>query len=134
MQIEIRHKRKKSSGGYTIIEVIVSLFIIAICLIIYGASANSVTLNRFTSHQDLARRVADSAMEDMRSYGYGNLPGSGPWSSPLLGKLPGGSAYLNVSDYNTDTKEVLITVTWAEPGQSQASSVTMVTLVNKNGI
>jgi hypothetical protein len=120
--------------GFTILEIPVSLFIIGVVLVIYAAASNTVVLNRHARHQDLAHRIATSEMEDLRDVGYDLLPPSGSFSNALLGSLPSSSANVNVADYNADTKQVDITVTWQEPGSDTVSTANLSTLITKNGL
>lgn len=124
----------KKQAGFGILEVPISLFIIAVMLLIYGAASNSMTLNRNSKEQDLGHFIAVSELEDLRALGYANLPASGAFSHPLLENLPGGTATLTVSDYNNDTKEVIVTVTWKDPGSFTIHSTVLTTLINKYGL
>lgn len=127
-------KINKKQSGFSIIEVPITLLIIAVMLIIYGAASNSVNLNRNSKDEDLANHIAVSEMEDLRSGGYAGVPVSGSFSHSLLNQLPSGSASLTSSDYNSDTKQVTVTVTWQEPGNTAAHNVSYTTLINKYGI
>ncbi len=120
--------------GFSILEVPITLFIISAVLLIYGAASNTVFLNRNSKDSDLAHYIAVSEMEDLRNLGYAGMPASGSFTHVLLGNLPGATANLVTSDYNADTKQVTVTVTWEEPGARNLHSVTFSTLVNKYGL
>lgn len=128
------NKIKKSISGFSILEVLITLFIIGVVLVIYGAASNTVLLNRNSNNSDLAHYIAVSEMEDLRNLGYDNLPVSGVFSHSLLGKLPEASATLTVSSYNSDTKEVTVTITWKDPRALNIRNVTFTTLINKYGL
>lgn len=127
-------KSRNSQTGFSILEVPIALAIIAVVLVIYGAASSSVNLNRNSRDQDLAHHIAVSEIEDLRNLGYAAIPASGPFTHPLLGNLPNAAASLTASDYNADTKQVNVTVTWEEPGSITLHSVSLTTLINKYGL
>ncbi len=127
-------RARDTTRGYTIIEVIISLFIIGVVLIIYSAASNTVILNRSTKFQEVALRIASAEMDTLRALPYNSLPSSGPFSDPLLSSLPSGTATLIVTAYNATTKEITATVTWREPGDSATKSVSLTTLITQGGI
>src|SRR5574340_742736 len=122
----------KNYGGFTIIEVLIALFIVGLTLIIFSVASNSVILNRETARRDIAHRIAASEMQDLRGTPYASLPPSGSFSSPLLPHLPEGQASRDVTDYNPDTRQVTVTVTWREPGSAAGQSLVLTTLITKN--
>ena len=124
----------RTKTGFSILEVPIALMIVAVMLLIYGAASNSVSLNSNSRHQDLAHFIAVSEMEDLRALGYDNLPASGGFSHPLLGNLPSSAAVLTVGDYNDNTKQITVKVSWQEPGRAAVHSVSLVTLINKYGL
>lgn len=127
-------KNPKIQDGFSLLEVPIVLAIIAVVLVIFVGASNSTILNRNSRDQDLAHQIAVSEMEDLRNLGYAGIPASGSFSHSLLTKLPNASAALTSGDYNTDTKQVTVTVTWQEPGSLVAHSVYFTTLINKNGL
>ena len=128
------HSKLFTQYGYSIIEVLISLFIVGMMLVLYSAASQSVVLNGNVRHQELAKDIAVTEMEDLRSAGYGALPASGAFTSPLLTTLPGGQASLTVNAYNANTKEVIVAVSWVEAGGSTTHTVTFDTLINQNGL
>lgn len=126
--------KQKSGAGFSLLEVPITLFIIAVVLLIYGAASNSVVLNRNSRHQDLAHYIAVSEMEDVRSLGYAGVPATGPFNHSLLSQLTGAAATVTTSDYNADTKQVTVTITWTEPGAATTRTVSLTTLINKYGL
>lgn len=126
--------KSKNQNGYSLLEIPISLFIIGLVLVIYSAASNAAVLNANARHQELAERIAVSEMEDLRAAPYNLLPGSGPVVHPLLSLLPGGTANLTVDTFNAATKRIDVTVTWKEPGNSSARTVSFTTLITKNGL
>ncbi|MCL5667146.1 MAG: prepilin-type N-terminal cleavage/methylation domain-containing protein [Patescibacteria group bacterium] len=124
---------RRRQKGYTIIEVVISLFIIGAVLVIYAAASNSIVLNRSVKYQELAHYIAVSELEDLQAAPFSSIPSSGPFSHSLLGQLPQGSANLEVSDYSAKVKQVKVTVGWQEPGRN-AHNVALTTLMVEGGI
>lgn len=126
--------KKNLQSGFSLLEVPISLFIIAVMLLVYAAASNTLMLNRNSREADLANYIAVSEIEDLRNTGYANLPASGAFIHPLLDQLPSGAATIAVTDYNNDTKEVVVTVSWKDPGSFAAHSAVLTTLINKYGL
>lgn len=120
--------------GFTIIEVVVSLFIFGIMLMVYVASANTVILNRHSKHKQTAYRIAASSIEQLRATSYASLPASGAISDSLLAELPNGTGTRTITTYNAKTKQVVSTVTWREPGSNQNRSFSLSTLITEGGV
>ena len=129
-----KNQGKKTQSGFSLLEVPISLFIIAVMLLVYAAASNTLMLNRNSREADLANYIAVSEMEDLRDAGYANLPASGPFAHQLLNQLPSGAAAIVVNDYNNDTKEVVVTVSWKDPGSFAEHSAVLTTLINKYGL
>jgi prepilin-type N-terminal cleavage/methylation domain-containing protein len=124
----------RKQQGFTVIEIVVSLFIFGMMLLVYIASANTVTLNRSSKNKQVAYRVAASTIEELRATPYANLPASYTISDPLLATIPSGAGTVNISIYNAKTKQVVSTVTWQDPGSSVTRSFSLTTLITQGGI
>ena len=126
--------KKNLQSGFSLLEVPISLFIIAVMLLVYAAASNTLMLNRNSREADLANYIAVSEIEDLRNTGYANLPASGAFTHPLLDQLPSGTATITITDYNNDTKEAVVTVSWKDQGSFAAHSAVLTTLINKYGL
>jgi hypothetical protein len=64
----------------------------------------------------VAHHIASAKIDELRQTAFDALPSSGPFSDPMLGELPDGSAELAVSDYLgvADMKRVEVNVSWRE--------------------
>ena len=124
---------KNKQSGLSIIEIPIALFIVGVTLLIYAASSNSAVLNKEARYQELANRIASSEMEDLRNDGYTNVPASGSFSNSLLSQLPSNSAVLTVSDYNADTKQVVVKVSWLS-ANGTTHNISLTTLITKSGL
>lgn len=119
--------------GFSFIEVIVTLFIVGVVLVLYQAAAGTMRLMKTAKSQEIALRVANNEIEKLRAGGYASLPTSGGFSDPQLSALSNGSGSLTVTAFNSDTKQVLVSIQWQNPGDSSARSVSLTTLVTKTG-
>ncbi len=108
----MRNKNSTHEGGYTIIEIVIGLLIVGLSLTIYQVSLNTVQLNKQAKYQDLALRIANSKIEELRAEPYSALPASGTFSHALLTDLPSGQGAMTVDTYNDGMKEVTVTVYW----------------------
>ena len=128
-----RHGLQNQLTGSSLIEVLVTLFIVGVMVVFYQAASRSALLTRIAKDEDLALRIATHELEGLRAGGYMSLPASGSFSDSLLSNLASSSAAMNVSDYNTKTKQVTVTVSWTESGSSGAHSVSLSTLITQTG-
>ena len=123
--------RRLRRGGFSLIEVIISIFIVGIMIYISNAILLGAPLIQSAKNQDIALKIAVNEIEGMRALGYTSLPTSGPFPNDLLASLPSGSGDIAISDFNIDTKKIIATVSWVERGVQK--SVSLSTLITKVG-
>jgi len=123
-----------NAGGYLLLEVAISLGIIAIFFILFQVAATTAILNRDVKHQDLALRVAQSQIENLRSLGYAALPTSSSFTDAQLSLLPDGQAVMVISEYNDKIKQAVVTVSWQESGSKNSHNVSLSTLISEGGL
>lgn len=123
----------KSSRGFSLIEVLVSIFIIGVMLILLQAVLRSNGLVKMSKNQGIALSIARNEIEILRIGGYDSLPASGSFSSDLLSTIPGAVTELVVDDYNTKTKQVTVQVSWKDSGATSSSTVLLSTLITQVG-
>lgn len=123
----------KFQRGFSLIEVMVCLFMIGVLLVLYAASLNIVAVTRKLRPENVAYHIATRQMETLRGISYDDLPVSGTISDPLLAQIPNGSGDFAVSDYPgyVNMKEVVVTVNWTDP---TAKQFVLKTLVGVGGI
>jgi prepilin-type N-terminal cleavage/methylation domain-containing protein len=126
--------KKQNQTGYTIIEVLISLFIIASIVLLFVAANQAFLLNRNARYRETAMRIANSQMNVLRNTAYNSLPASGTFSHPLLSTLPQGTANEILASYNNRTKEVTITVTWREATAAVTQTAVLTTLITQGGL
>ncbi|GAC1413685.1 MAG: hypothetical protein NVSMB66_6090 [Candidatus Doudnabacteria bacterium] len=128
------NKKPNQQKGFTLIEVVVSLFILGTVVIVYAAANNTLILNRIAKHQQLAYRIAANELESIRAQPYANIPPSGSFNDPLLSNLPAGSGNITVSVYDSKTKQIKATVNWAEYNTAVTKTVSVTTLITQGGL
>ncbi|OYV63687.1 MAG: hypothetical protein B7X03_00810 [Parcubacteria group bacterium 21-58-10] len=120
--------------GFTLIEVIVSIFILGILLMLLQSVIQSSVLVRTSKNESIALSIARNEIESVRAGGYTALPVSGPFSDSLLSTLPpAATATLTVSAYNAKTAHVTASVVWQDAGARASSTVSLSTLITQTG-
>ena len=123
----------QSSRGFSLIEIVVSLFIISVLLLLLLAVTRGAVLVRASSSQGVALSIVRNELESLRAGGYEALPTSGTFPNALVDALPQATTTLTVSDYNTKTKQVTVAVVWLEAGSTASSTVSLSTLITQTG-
>lgn len=118
--------------GFSLVEVVISIGVVGVTLAALGALISTVPVTRATHHADIALAIAQDELGTLRSGGYAALPASGAFAHALLASLPEGAGALAVSDYNDETKEVEVSVSWHDPGQN-VRTVSLTTLITETG-
>ena len=121
----------RSHKGFSLIEVLVTIALISVVLVMHYMIVNTNAAAQSSQYKDLALKIANHKIEDLRALGYSNLPVSGSFADSLLASLPTGTGALAVSNYNAQIKQVTVTVSWTDPVQG-ARSVALDTLISQN--
>ena len=124
----------KNNSGSTLIEVVISIALIAATFVIFQATANTVFLNRESKHRDLALRIAQTEMDGARALAFADLPTSSSFSNSLLGSLPQSQASRTVTTINSTTKQLVVLVSWREPTANDTSTINLTTLITTSGL
>ena len=127
-------KNSKFTNGFSLVEVLIAVFIVLILTTILLTTATTLTQTHFSNLQTIASKIASSEIETLRETSFASLPSSGPISDPNLTKLPSGTETLAISNYQSDSTIKLITVTvnWQVNGSPR--QLKMETLIHQNGI
>lgn len=123
---------RTSRAGFTLIEVIVTIFLVGIIAATYGSMVLMVSLTRNAQREDIALRIASEKLGVLRAGGYDSLPVSGTFTDPQMSSLPNGAGSISVSDLNAESKQVDVTVSWQDPGKA-TRSILMSTLIIETG-
>ncbi len=122
-----------SPRGFTLIEVIVSIFFVGIALIILQSIIRSDVLVQTSKDEGIALAIASDELEKLRINGYTSLPPSGSFSTSLMSTLPSATTTLVVNVYNAGTDQVTASVLWQEPGLTASSTISLSTLITQTG-
>lgn len=115
--------------GFTLIEVVVSIFIIGIIFVASAMLLHGVQSSRVTRNEDLALKIAGNEIEMLRAGGYATLPPSGsPFTDSSLASLASSTATVTTADYDAKTKRVAVTVSWVE-SDGATHAISLSTLV-----
>lgn len=123
----------RRTNGFTLIEALITIFIIGIAFLLYYSAMRNTYLSRDARDEEIALHIAAGKMEDLRAGGYAALPSSGSFSDSQLSSLPSSAASMTIADYNAQTKEVTVTVSWTEPAVGTSRNVTLSTLITNTG-
>jgi prepilin-type N-terminal cleavage/methylation domain-containing protein len=126
--------KKQNLRGYTIIEVLISLFIIASIVLLFVAANQAFLLNRNARYRETAVRIASSQLNVLRNTAYNSLPATGTFSHNLLSTLPQGTANQTITSFDSRTKEVRITVTWREATAAVTQKAELTSLITQGGL
>lgn len=126
------HAGMHAPRGYSLIEVVIALFIVGVIIVLSTAMLRAAPLTKRASSEQIALKIAENEIETLRAVGYSSLPASGAFTDSLMTSIPSGSGTIAISDFNSTTKQVGVTVSWQNPNAS-TTSITLTTLVAKVG-
>jgi prepilin-type N-terminal cleavage/methylation domain-containing protein len=126
-------KKQNSNSGFSLLEVLVTLFFIGLILVLYQSALGKLRLIRYVENEEIALRVASNKIENLRAGGYDALPSSGSFSDSQLNALSSSSANMTITDFNATTKTVVITIEWQQPPSMSVKNVSLTTLITKTG-
>lgn len=127
-------KNAALQSGFTLIEVVVTIFIVVLMLVFYASSFTSNQLEKIQEHKDIVLRVINQKMASIRAGGYSNAASSaGTFTDTQLSTLTRYSASTTVSDYNANIKEVTVGVSWIDASSTLYLGETTL-LVNSGGL
>ena len=126
-------KLKKTQAAYTIIEILVTIFVIGIGFFaIYSMFILSNSIIIRSHHTNQAYLIANQTIEKLRAQPFSAI--NNETTTEITSILPSGVITKNISAYNLDTslKQINITVSWAERGKT--ISVNIASLATPRGI
>jgi type II secretory pathway pseudopilin PulG len=141
-------RKKRSNGGFSIIEVLISAFVVGLTATLLGATFPTGDRSRLmASNESTAISIAQRQIEVLRSIGYSSLTqdrltglgviqvdgqtvdgfnfsnsNSGVNDSAFT-SLPNGRAYLKMTQVEIDLKEVIVTISWQDNGRTRTVRV-----------
>ncbi|HTL39257.1 MAG TPA: prepilin-type N-terminal cleavage/methylation domain-containing protein, partial [Methylomirabilota bacterium] len=120
-------KSINSDSGMSLIEVVITMFLLSVLLVFYVAALNTVAISRKQRYEDIAYHVANTQMEILRNTPFASLPPSNTFSDSQLSLIPSGAANYTISDYSgfTGMKEIVVTVAWNDGTSKQVDLKTL---------
>ena len=124
----------RTRNGFSLIEIVLSLFVILALITILLTTTATLRTSRNSNLRVTATQIASRQIENLRNTAYASLPanGSTTFSDANLTKLPNSTATQTFSDYGTDIKQVTLQVSWQESGVNK--NIKIDTLIYRNGI
>lgn len=137
-----RQRTKNNLPGFSLIEVVLSMFVILALISILFAASGTYRHSRNSQLQTIATKIASRKIEILRKTDYTAIPdlGTSSFSDSDLAKLPASTANLTVADYppscsptcSSDIKQITVTVNWTEGGV--VKTISEDTIISKNGL
>lgn len=126
-------KPGRNTGGFSLIEIVLSLFVILAIITILLTTSATYNTSRRSNLQGVAGKIATRRIETLRNTTFASVT-TGSFTDDELEKLQSSTATQTVSSYqeSADIKLATLVVSWAEGGVSK--SITMDTLIYKNGL
>jgi len=109
-----------------------SIAILSVAVVFATMVTGTIKTTRDATFENIAFRIADSKLAELRNGGYDALPASGPFSDSELASVPQGAASTTVTDLNTKMKEVMVGVSW-QSAEGTTRYVSLVTLITQSG-
>lgn len=124
--------------GFTLIEILLALFIIMAILTIFFAASSTYVSSRGTNLQGIAAKIASCEIEQLRKAAFSSLANGtvniAPPCDQDKSKLPQPQATRTLSDYSasSEIKLATIQVTWIENAANK--NIKMETLIYEFGL
>lgn len=127
--MEVRAREKRLSAGFTLIEIMLAVFVLALTGLVFAATVPTSQISRIkAAHTTYAINLAKQTIEEKRSAGYASLlPGTTEVTVPA--DLPGATQTTSITQYATNVKKVEVTIVWS--GYRQVGgTITLTTLIS----
>ncbi len=124
--------RTPRTRAFTLLEAVVAIGIVAAAFAFSVAAVTSFKGSEDAAAENVALRIANTKLAELRAGGESALPASGPFSSPELSVLANASASTTVTAWNTKTKQVTTAVAWSD-SKGRARYLAVTTLVTEVG-
>ncbi|MDH7482043.1 MAG: prepilin-type N-terminal cleavage/methylation domain-containing protein [Armatimonadota bacterium] len=122
-------RRLCKQDGFTLVEVLLVIFVLALTALILAAVFPSSQVSRIkAAHLSYAVSLAHQKVEELRSAGYSGVLVSPTVETPLP-ELPNGVQRITVSQYAPNIKKIEVSITWGGYRQVQGST-NLVTLIS----
>lgn len=126
---KISREKTTSKIGFSLLEVMLVLFIISVGFIFYLSLSQIAVLIGNVDHKTIAHQVASKKIESIKALTPQDWPQNGAFPDSLLNSLPQGQANLMISNFDPQgkLKKIQINVLWNERGaQKQYTLETLI--------
>lgn len=123
---------RKAVRGFTLIEMLVAVFIMSLAVGFVTIVTNAIKVTRDSTYESIAFRIAGSKLDELRAGGYAALPATGSFSAPELAELPQGTASTSITDWNAGTRQAVVGVSW-RGADNLDRVVSLTTLITQSG-
>ncbi|OGG40278.1 hypothetical protein A2118_02240 [Candidatus Kaiserbacteria bacterium GWA2_50_9] len=124
--------RSNNKRGFTLVEIIVALFIMSVGVVFATMVIGTMQVTRDSAFENVAFHIAENKLNELRAGGYAALPANGSFSDSQLTSLPQSLASTTITTLNAKTKQVATGVSWlGADGQTRVVSLT--TLIVESG-
>ena len=129
----VNHK-KINQKGFGILEVVITIFLIGVTLLLFQVVSNSVVLNKYNKYKEVALRVAEHQLQDLRTTPYGSLPASGSFNNSQLSEIPNGAGQMTLTEVQDGLTEAVVTVTWNNTTGTGSQQVSFSSYIWQGGL
>lgn len=127
--MEAKARKKRRSAGFTLIEIMLAVFVLALTGLVFAATVPTSQISRIkAAHTTYAINLAKQTIEEKRSAGYAGLL-AGTTEVTVPADLPGGSQTTTITQYSTNVKKVEVTIVWSGY-RKVGGSITLPTLIS----
>lgn len=122
--------RSSAQAGFTLVEVMLAVFILALTALIFAATVTTSQISRIkAAHNTYAINLAKQTLEEKQSAGYAGLLAGTPDEVTVPADLPGGLQTTQITQFAPNVKKIQVTITWS--GYRQVGgSITLSTLIS----
>lgn len=112
--LSTRERKMRRQGGFTLVEVLLVVFVLALTAMILAAVFPSSQVSRIkAAHLSYAVSLAHQKMEELRAAGYSGVLVSPTVETPLP-ELPNGVQSITISQYSPNIKKIQVVITWGD--------------------
>ena len=120
MPLSTRDKRESSRRGFTLLEILGALLLLAIGVAALSESfSTGILASSDAENVDLALNIAQAKMETLKNTSFASLASSGPTADANFSNFN-----VTVAVSGTDPKQIDVTVAWNVQGGSTSVALT----------
>ncbi len=125
---------KNRQSGFTLVEIVITVFIIGVMLMLYQVAGNATRHNQTSGYKEMALRIAHKEIQNIRTTPFATIPTSGAIINPSLDSLPQSSAYLTRTDIEEGLVSIQVEVFWINPGETAQQNLSLTTYISQGGL